>query len=536
MVILLAYEDRRFVMLFAVEGEASKIRIGQYFKTFRDFDRCLDSYCVLKGRVAARYATKHTHAVRVCRFGPTKRNPKGKSSQGGSDENQDVGKKGDKEGAEIDMTAPDHESQSEDELDEALQNGVRTATPVRHPHCDNDKVKETLSVQNGKAPSSSEVRAPLGPLNSNTVANSSDTTVQHAHRTPWLLRRPRKPDANSGIPAQQTQAEQSQSQPRKQSVTGAGGQLSRLLPSKGDSSLKPGPVPICPFRVRAQREFKTGRIHISICNLTHTCPQFKHKWRGPTRKSKWLGETLASAVVRNTQVAVKELQEGFQMDYKKVTSYRQMHRGREHVKDWYLGGQRASFHKIPALLEKLKEVDPNCVTDWSTMDDGRTFKRAFVCPSATRNALQYCQPVLCLDACHTKNRKYPTQLFLATLLDGSAKIVILAWAIAPSETKENWIWFLELLQVAIHGINAVDIPLMSDRQKGLLPAVQQVFPDKIHSHCAHHLKGNVRTNFGKRAATFFISCVYAKTKQRCAPSLLNLAHRILVCRWMMCLQ
>lgn len=81
---------------------------------------------------------------------------------------------------------------------------------------------------------------------------------------------------------------------------------------------------------------------------------------------------------------------GLKQDYKRTTNYHQMWRARDRVHDWYLGGQRESFHMIPSLLEKLKEVDLGCVVHWNMMEDSQTFERAFICPSMTRDALKYC--------------------------------------------------------------------------------------------------------------------------------------------------
>lgn len=122
---------------------------------------------------------------------------------------------------------------------------------------------------------------------------------------------------------------------------------------------------------------------------------------------------------------MKEMLNGFRMDYKINSTYHQMWRAVDHVRDWYLGGQRQSYHRIPALLERIVEVDPQAVVDWSAVGPGNTFQRAFICPSATRQCLQFCQQMVALDACHTKNRKYPTQLFLATCLDGEGRVLIL---------------------------------------------------------------------------------------------------------------
>ncbi|CAM6114845.1 unnamed protein product [Calypogeia fissa] len=118
--------------------------------------------------------------------------------------------------------------------------------------------------------------------------------------------------------------------------------------------------------------------------------------------------------------------------------------------------------------------------------------------------LQFCQPLVALDACHTKNRKYPTQVFLATAIDGNSNIVILCYAVAPTETKESWVWFLRLMRKSLHGIDDSWIPLISDRAKGLLPAVEEVFPGKIHAYFSVHLRGNVKVKFGKAAAQYLL--------------------------------
>lgn len=103
------------------------------------------------------------------------------------------------------------------------------------------------------------------------------------------------------------------------------------------------------------------------------------------------------------------------------------------MRDWYLGGQRLSFHLIPPLLARIKEVDPHAIVDWDTWDSTMIFHKEFLCLSATRKALEFCQHVLALDACHTKNQKYPVQLFIALVLDGNMEIVILCFGLVPME-------------------------------------------------------------------------------------------------------
>lgn len=88
-------------------------------------------------------------------------------------------------------------------------------------------------------------------------------------------------------------------------------------------------------------------------------------------------------------------------------------------------------------MECLKEVDPKCTVDWSNHEDINVFHRAFIAPSATWHALHYYPLVVALDACYTKNRKFPCQLFLATVLDGNMQGLILGYAIALVENTDN---------------------------------------------------------------------------------------------------
>jgi hypothetical protein len=153
---------------------------------------------------------------------------------------------------------------------------------------------------------------------------------------------------------------------------------------------------------------------------------------------------------------------GLKTDYKLNANYHQMYRAQERVKDLYLGGQRKNFHMIPSLLDRIKYKDIDSITGWSTRENSSIFEREFICPLATRKALSYLQPQVSLDACHTKNRKFPCQLFLATALDGNSKVFIFCFAIAPVENHVNWFWFCSLLRDSIEGVGDISIPLISD--------------------------------------------------------------------------
>lgn len=498
--------------ILTVKQEGSRIRLGEHFTCFQDFDRCLDSWCFVNGRSAARLKTKKTHCVRVCRFGDTVRPAwrtkvkkktqdaefQGERAAALSGDEMDCGDCASADDLDSQQQKDSHGGQTEPsvragDVSQQKENCV-PQQPWQHQHSEEE---ERIGTHNHQ--SFNPLLADLLPTTTGACPTTTPKKSQAKHAGAWL---PASFVHSSGTAV-------AKKGPRKPSRTGACGEQSRLLPPSSEDDEKKQP---CPFRVRCQREKRTGKLHITVCELQHTCPQSKHEWRGPSRKSHWLGETLAPRVLCGGKVPVNEMINGLQMDYKISTSYHQMFRARELVKDWHLGKQRKSFQQVPALCERLKKTDPECIVNCSAIVDSKTFKRTFICPSTSRHALKHCQPVVSVYARHTKNKKYPAQLFFATSRDRDSSVVALCFAVAPAENVANWTWFLQMLQASIHGIDSPDVPLIFDRQKGVqLAAVLQVLPGKVHRRFAFPLCANVPMGYGKAAAAFFLNCVYAES-------------------------
>lgn len=88
----------------------------------------------------------------------------------------------------------------------------------------------------------------------------------------------------------------------------------------------------------------------------------------------------------------------------------------------------------------------------------------------------------------------------------------MCFALVLVENKENWAWFLCLLLISIDNVDDLSIPLISDRQKGLIATIREVFLGKVHGNCAHHLHANVKKNHGKSVENCFWGLVYAYTR------------------------
>jgi hypothetical protein len=67
------------------------------------------------------------------------------------------------------------------------------------------------------------------------------------------------------------------------------------------------------------------------------------------------------------------------------------------------------------------------------------------------------------------------QLLLACGIDANNRALPLMWALVPIENKRWWTWFCMHLKNAFKIEDVEGFVFMSNREKGLLPAVEQVF-------------------------------------------------------------
>ena len=82
-------------------------------------------------------------------------------------------------------------------------------------------------------------------------------------------------------------------------------------------------------------------------------------------------------------------------------------------------------------------------------------------------------------------------LMLVCALDGNQQILLLAWALVPSENQENWEYFLNHLKEAYLSCSQKGFVLINDRDKGLVPATEKVLPEVSHAKCCYYIKDNI---------------------------------------------
>lgn len=89
-----------------------------------------------------------------------------------------------------------------------------------------------------------------------------------------------------------------------------------------------------------------------------------------------------------------------------------------------------------------------------------------------------CRPIIGLDGCHVKGA-HPGQLLSAVGIDANNSIFPIAFAIVEIETKDTGSWFPECLRVDAKIENPHHWTFISDKQKGLVEALRELWEGEI---------------------------------------------------------
>ncbi|KAL0360355.1 UNVERIFIED_CONTAM: hypothetical protein Sradi_3720000 [Sesamum radiatum] len=102
-----------------------------------------------------------------------------------------------------------------------------------------------------------------------------------------------------------------------------------------------------------------------------------------------------------------------------------------------------------------------------------------------------CRPLIGVDGCHLKG-PHDGVLLAAVGIDPNNNAFPIAYAVVGRESRESWEWFLMLLRTDLGIERDYEYTFMSDKQKGLIPAFESIFPCCDNRFCVRHLHGNMK--------------------------------------------
>ncbi|XP_022032807.1 uncharacterized protein LOC110933916 [Helianthus annuus] len=154
------------------------------------------------------------------------------------------------------------------------------------------------------------------------------------------------------------------------------------------------------------------------------------------------------------------------------------------------------------------DVEPNCNPSSLT----RQFRRIYVCLGAMRAGFKLIgRPILGVDGCFLKG-PFPGQILTAVGVDGNNGIYPVAYAVVEAETTASWTWFLKCLGGDLDLESNNNFTFISDRQKGLIPALSKVYPSAEHRYCLRHIHENMKPKWsGDENKNLLWNCASAST-------------------------
>nr|XP_020146808.2 uncharacterized protein LOC109732028 isoform X2 [Aegilops tauschii subsp. strangulata] len=163
--------------------------------------------------------------------------------------------------------------------------------------------------------------------------------------------------------------------------------------------------------------------------------------------------------------------------------------------------QRGQYTRIRDYLQAVLDTNPGsrCVVTTKHLPQHPSknprFHGLFYCLNACKEGfLNGCRPFIGVDGCFIK-LSTGQQILAATGRDGNNNIYPIAFGVVDKEDTDSWTWFLTQLKDALGGESGKFgyYTIISDRQKGLLNAVNHVFPNCPQRFCLRHIYQNFQT-------------------------------------------
>jgi hypothetical protein len=250
----------------------------------------------------------------------------------------------------------------------------------------------------------------------------------------------------------------------------------------------------CSFYIRiAQKKDLFGVISYT----PHNCPPSTHAKFKPRNSAWYLASLIERDVNVNRHIKPKEIKERAGLYHRlQNVPYMPAWRARERLRDIIDGDEGASFSLIPDWIDRVEKADNSTYIQLRTTHVNQ-FEAIFIMLGPIRSRIQLLRPFYALDGTHTRSQ-YNLTLLIAVGIDAEDRILPFAWALVPGENETWWTWFCEHLFEAFNGHFQPETVIISDRDKGLLNAVESKLPGTCHAMCCQHIAENIHKKFGKQ--------------------------------------
>ncbi|KAL0423793.1 UNVERIFIED_CONTAM: hypothetical protein Sradi_0914100 [Sesamum radiatum] len=185
----------------------------------------------------------------------------------------------------------------------------------------------------------------------------------------------------------------------------------------------------------------------------------------------------------------KRCVKGFRVDISRHQAYRAKKAALKEIE----GAPEWQYSRLWDYSENIR-TSPGSTVVVGTKDNMREtrFSRFYVCFRALKRGFKAgCRPIIGLDGCHLKE-PYGGILLTAIGVDPNNNLFPIAYAVVDKEYRKTWEWFLIILKHDLNIVREYEYIFMSEKQKGLMQAFEEVFPSRDRKYYVRHLHNNFK--------------------------------------------
>nr|XP_009594829.1 uncharacterized protein LOC104091250 [Nicotiana tomentosiformis] len=246
-----------------------------------------------------------------------------------------------------------------------------------------------------------------------------------------------------------------------------------------------------PFVCHISKDKNGAGVSIRTLKAKHKCnPSFDN----PRVDYNTIAQYFKTKIQDNPKIKVKEMKAALKTTFNINISHSKCKRAKRMILKSLDGSFVDEYNKLEAYVNELRISNPgsdviiNISKDALAEGNGR-FSRMYICFHALKMGFKSgLRPFIGLDRTFLKG-KVKGQLLVVVALDSMKHFYPIAWAI-EKETKVTWNWFLTLLKHSLDLKLGDGFTFMSDMEKGLVEAMQDILPDAHHRYCVRQIKAN----------------------------------------------
>ncbi|MFS7931778.1 putative transcription factor interactor and regulator CCHC(Zn) family [Helianthus anomalus] len=267
---------------------------------------------------------------------------------------------------------------------------------------------------------------------------------------------------------------------------------------KVQGSHKKNQILCCPWILHVSNPNNEGTWVVKTFINEHTCFQ--------TRDVKlctmsYLAKQIEDTIAVNPSIPILALQDQVQKKFQVQVSLQKIFRAKLMATQKVDGDYQMQYSLLRDYVDELMRSNPGTTVKLEVEKEPnpasltRQFKRIYICLGALKTGFKMCgRDILGLDGCFMKG-PYPGQILTAVGVDSNNGIYPVAYALVEAETTSSWTWFLECLGGDLDlNVNS-NFTFITDRQKGILPALAKVYPSAEHRYCLRHIHENMKSTW-----------------------------------------